>query len=218
MKYFVLFISYSILLVSCSENAGIASDIVQIDVELQDSSSTVQDSLDTIPLQISAFDSLMENPIDIIEFKKTKISSNSGGGTKMNCFYKPNAEGLYYDYFLFYKKPPGVSESQMFNQLTLTVYKLGEIGHYEDTNEILISVQSSLADPDLGKLDLVGKSPDEVLAIFNGPNLKKDGKLIIYSRNNVIVLDIFAGRVRSFRYAKLNFEMTNGNDLPEELN
>lgn len=164
------------------------------------------------------FDSIMAEPFDLKDFKRAKRGSHSGVGTSTPESYKPDSNGVYIRFFLFAKRPEGLSTSEWFNGEVLTVYKFGDkVGFYGDTNEILIEIKSAYPDEDLGHLDIVGRSIEHVVQKYNhGASI--DGEYAFMSSDNkILVMHLSENNIDWFRYVVLDHEIREDDGLPSHL-
>ena len=153
---------------------------------------------------------LLENPLDIVEYKRLKRSANNGGGRKQPYFYRPDYPGFFYSYFIF----GGKSEHTPY----LTVYKKGsKIGYYSDTNEEFIQVWSAVEDKDLGEADLARKKIADIKSKFGPQYVETDTHLIYQHKRCILVIRKAGSICRWFKIARLNKSFKNLEDLPEEI-
>ncbi len=157
---------------------------------------------------------LLTNPLDLQAFKKLKPRhSNSGGANKVDYYYKPQQKGFYYFYFVF--------NGRDTHGPRITTYQKGsEVSGYMDTAEVFIQLTCDRADKDLGKLDLVGSSINDLVKKFGG-NYLKSGENWIYQYYNTILILHGKEKVTWFKVTLLNKsfknfeEINNAKDLLE---
>ncbi|GEM_PF-6732623 len=207
------------LLVSCgesTENYTAPDTVVSNQSPASQNDSVSIEQLEE--LSLNPFDSLMEYPIDLQEFKRVKRGALNGAGGPPDFRMKPNQNGFYYCFKLFTKRPPHINEGDYLQGLVLTVYRFGEdIGYYSDTNEVFIGIKSRFQDEDLGSLNIVGQTLKEVQKNFSGKAIVDNELVLIPSRHNLLVLHMKEGRVEWFNYVKLGFELTAMEQLPDQL-
>lgn len=144
-----------------------------------------------------ALKALLSNPLNLLEYKKTKpLKSNSGGANKQVYFYRPNYDGLYYFYFAF----------NHFNLHgpRITTYKKGNrVGGYMDSSEVFIQLACDRIDKDLGKVNILSMSTAELLNTFGNNYLKRDD-FVIYQHNKTILIICLKESDRWFKITRLN--------------
>lgn len=144
---------------------------------------------------------------DHIAFKKVKGGSNSGGKKKYKYWDVPGDTGMFYRYMLF-NTPRNITEVSRFRDCELVVYKLtGEPGFYSDTNEVLIELYCAFPDPDLGKLDIIGKHLDEIKADFHAPGMSEDNTYA-YDLGDGYTLFVRNDPITAFRLVRLNDKLS----------
>ncbi len=170
-----------------------------------DSEDTVE-KLEELPIQKrSKF-------FDHIAYKKAKGGSHSSGTNKYKYWEEPGDTGIYFTYHLFNAKDARLGNKRMSDMamegLEVVVYKLtGKPGFYSDTNEVLIEVYSHLKDPDLGKLDIVGKHLDEIKADFHAPAMIEDNSYA-YELGDGYTLFVRNDPITAFRLVRLNDKLS----------
>jgi len=160
---------------------------------------------------------LLQNPINLSEFKRIKGPSNSSVMKGDNCYYKPEREGFYYWYAMF-KEPAKLRESERLRGFRLIVYKYGKKpGDFYDSNEELIAIKSRFADPQLGKLNLVGMSVDSIRKQLGSPFVERDGMLIYHINSRALSLGTASGNVKWFKYVRLQKCFVDTDNIPAAL-
>jgi hypothetical protein len=184
----------------------------------EDTNRVQDDSLKRIAVDNSQnkdsihFVELLNNPLDIREFKKAKRSSNSGGFNKNSYLYKPHdVRGFFIHYFIF--KGFGTIGPRII------AYRKGlDFGDFNEDRDTLVQVFSDMPDPDLSDLNLVGSSFNEIQDKFGQNYYKKDGFVIYYSGQNVLALNFSNGeKVRWFKWVKTNCLILEVDDIPIEV-
>jgi len=171
-------------------------------------------------------DALLQNPFDLQRFKKTKGQSNSGGVDVQSYYYKPAENGVYFYFFLF-RSPQTFMYSSNGDKkypvrsgtgFQIVTYKpLGKYRDaYLDPTETLIEVVASYNDPDLPELAFVGLDT-VIIKKKLGVNFIRKNNSFLYTKDNyALVLNIFEGKVKCLKYARLNTKVTQ-NSIPERL-
>ena len=164
---------------------------------------------------------LLTNPFDLQKFKKAKGQSNSSGATKKTYYFKPDAKGIYYRFFLFrpftgYKyvsSEKRTIEVYLENGLEIITYK--SLGKYQDDyldpTETIIEVIARYNDKDLPELAFVGLDTLALQNKLGNKFLRKDNCFIYYKAKNALTFKISNGRVDWLKYSKLNIELTEKN-------
>lgn len=155
--------------------------------------------------------SLLENPIDLQKFKKSKNGSytTTGVSNGTDYYFQPKIKD---SIFYTYNYPiENFTDSKRINQIV--VFKYGKNKHtYEDETEILIELRIFNKDLDLEKANLIGLTKTELESEF-GVNYRNFENGIAYSnKNRVLILELENSKVKSYRYIKLNTEKID-NDL-----
>jgi hypothetical protein len=168
---------------------------------------------------------LLENPLDLVQFKKAKGISNNGAAKKPGgprTYHKPPEKGFYYEYFnfpIFGRDTRGDSPPrEALGDLVVVVYKFGRtVGDYYDTREVLIEIGAKARDCDLMQTNLVGLGLKEITDRFGTGYIKKEDLIIFHANKKVLVLCAPDGRVQWFRYVRLNFSIGSADEVPEWL-
>ena len=214
----VLLFSLTAILFSCSSETTDSGSITD-STEVTDTLVVEQtDTVEALP-EITPFDSIMDNPMDVFAFKKAKRGSLSGVGGGKQFHFQPEYEGKYMRFFGF--GPPrgrSIREAEWMQGVQLIVYREGtDLRFYTDSNEIIIDFQSCFSDTDMKNLNIVGKSVSDVEAIFQG-KAEIEGQFAAFiSGHNVLVMHLIGQQIEWFRYIKLNAEPTSFEEIPKEV-
>lgn len=167
----------------------------------------------------------LENPLDLIQFKKAKGISNNGAAQRPSgarTYHKPPERGFYYEYFnfpIFGKDKRGdTPPREALGDLVVVVYKFGQtVGDFYDTREVLIEISVKARDCDLMQTNLVGQDLKVITDRFGTDYIKKEDLTIFHANRQVLVLSAPDGMIQWFRYARLNFDIGSASDVPEWL-
>ncbi|MEZ4828564.1 MAG: hypothetical protein R3C61_20100 [Bacteroidia bacterium] len=153
--------------------------------------------------------SFLENPIDLIGFKKKKRESLSSVTNGLDYYFNPKIkDSIYYNYSTF----PNDSTWKDIAPVGITVFKFGKNKHiWEDENEILIELYVFGQDVDLGSANLVGLTKTEIESKFGSNNKIIDQTIVYFNKNRILLIEIDNSKVRSFRFVKLNTEKIDEN-------
>lgn len=162
----------------------------------------------------TALEALLRPSIDLPRLKRRKDASRSGRVSPEACFYEPDVKGFYYEYMVS-PGPQADTEVKRFTGVHLIVYRHGrEISDVFDASEKLIAVKSRLSDPDLGDMDLVGVSADEVRARYGAPFSVIGEVLVYYDDHRALSLDISDGKVAWLKYVRLDRAVSGPSRVP----
>ena len=181
----------------------------------------------------TAIQSLLMDPIDLSEFKKSYGPSNSGAGCSefpTEWRHQPEKKGFYYEYMFFWKLRREIrfldggpmSEGELFRNFKINVYHLGDNSEFDfyDNNEVLIGIRSAGSHEALGKLNLVGKSLKEIDSLFGNDYIEKKNVRIYHYNKRVLSLQFktiqHVDKVESFIYSHLSRELDASN-IPDML-
>ena len=149
--------------------------------------------------------SLLENPIDLQKFKKSKNRNytTTGVSNGTDYYFEPKIKD---SIFYTYNYPTeNFTDSKRIDQIV--VFKYGKNKHtYEDENEILIELRIFNKDLDLGKANLVGLTKTELESEFGKTYLNFEDGIAYSNKNKVLILELENSKVKSYRYIKLNTE------------
>lgn len=161
--------------------------------------------------------SLLNHPLDIKEYKHKKRGANSSVINKEPWYYQPDTVGTYFSYFWFLQLRAKYPAEQLFNGLVVKTYIHGkQLGNYDTVVEDLIGLKSRLADPDLGKLDLVGKEQQFLLTNFGiRPNYREE-YIIEGVNGTLLIIYLKDEKVQWFNYLRTHLKLEN-EDIPEAL-
>ncbi|WP_435263310.1 hypothetical protein [Tenacibaculum sp. nBUS_03] len=159
--------------------------------------------------------SLLENPIDLQKFKKSKNRDymTTGVSNGKDYYFEPKIkDSIFYTYNYPTKN---FSDSKKIDQIV--VFKYGKNKHkYEDETEILIELRVFNKNFDLGKANLVGLTKTELESEFGENYLNFDNGIAYSNKNKVLILELENSKVKSYRYIKLNTEKID-NELIRNL-
>lgn len=145
----------------------------------------------------------LENPIDLIAFKKKKrngVTTSVTNGTEY--YFNPNGKNATF-YVYYYPKDEIIPKE--IDQIV--VLKYGQNKHsYEDETEAMIELRVFSKDSDLGKANLVGLTITELETEFGTDYLTLDNKIIYSNKNKVLIIELFDSKIKSFSYIRLNTE------------
>ena len=163
---------------------------------------------------------LLENPIDLIDYKEVYGNSHSGSGNFSEIFDTPDTAGFLYSYFFFYRLKTELkehySESELFDGLRFYVYKYGdEVGRFSDTNEVLMAIESNLDNHTLGEINFVGKNENEVYDILGSPHITDESNLLYKYEQKVFSIHLNNGICDWFKFAKINKRVDLNNKIPD---
>jgi hypothetical protein len=206
MKSLYSLIVLSVLICSCqNEIKSSRHNEPKERVDKVHTTETVKKENDSIGILSNEAKEFLLNPINISEYKKLKGGSNSGSAKNYDFHYKPEFKGFYLRFFVF----PNFGE----NGPELITYRRGkEIGDYIDEDEILIQFFSNRKDEDLKELNLVGVSQKNVIEKLGNPTFKKNGILVYYYDNRILIHTI-----KWYRWAYLKRPINSYEDIPKEL-
>ena len=148
----------------------------------------------------------LDNPIDLLDFKKKKgmeFTTSVTNGTKY--YFQPRIkDSIFYIYYY----PDFKKESIQIDQFV--VFKHGENKHtYEDQTETLIEFRIYNPDSDLGKANLYGLTKAELESEFGTDYLTFENGIAYSNKNRVLTIELKNSKVKSFRYIKLNTEIVD---------
>ncbi|PKG52288.1 hypothetical protein CXF54_04260 [Olleya sp. 1-3] len=148
----------------------------------------------------------LDNPIDLLDFKKKKgMHFTTGVTSATKYYYQPRIKD---SIFYVYNYPDFEKESIKIDQFV--VFKHGKNKHnYKDTTEHLIEFRIFNPDADLGKANLYGLTKTELEAEFGTDYLTFDTRIAYSNKNKVLIIELNNSKVKSFRYIKLNTEIVN---------
>ncbi|MEO1051374.1 MAG: hypothetical protein AAFX87_12165 [Bacteroidota bacterium] len=206
----VIFLAIALITVSCQSNVK--------ETKEEEATTTAQEEPVAEVIKEDSVVSEIETPVrppfiidslfDLKAFKTYQRSSHSSPvGRELPLFKHEN--GGYYSYFFFTEQRRLKHESGMefpsqkqFYIITATKKPIGK-DYYLTIEETLVLLQSSLNDPSLGQLDLVGKSKDDLTALLGSP-IYESGEYFIYgSGQHIITSQINEGSVKAFKYMYL---------------
>ncbi|SDY14492.1 hypothetical protein SAMN05444411_1383 [Lutibacter oricola] len=148
----------------------------------------------------SELNKFLENPIDLIEYKKNKknwISTVTGN----QPFYEKFKlrDSIFYEYTY-------PNEKLDLNRLDkIVVIKFRENKHtYNDETEKLIELNIFNKDSILRKANLVGLTNSQREIKFGKENLKIENEYIYFNENKLLILTIKNDKVDSYKYLRLN--------------
>lgn len=225
MKWGCLLIAIAFA-VSCSENTP---SNYKVDEVVENPIDSTKNGLDTSAAVISNqppenLITLLENPIDLVAFKTEYGPSNSGGAGDIEFLDLPDTIGFLYQYMLFYKLkqalPGHPSESDLFHNFSITVYKFGdEVGHFKDTNEVLMAIECGLDNTALQALNVFGLTKSDLSDKFGEPQYTAENHVIYAFENKVLSIHINANSQKAdwYKYAKLNSSVNLNESIPEFL-
>ena len=222
----ILLVSFSCT--NCGENP-----VEDKKIPRSDASNNQHKSDSVENLTLTAIQSLLMEPIDLKEFKKSYGPSNSGAGCSefpTEWRHQPEKKGFYYQYMLFHKLQEDMryldgktmNEYDLFKNFRLFVYRFGDNGEFDfyDNTEVLIGLRSSGAHEALGKLNLVGKSLKELDEFFGNDYIEKKNVRIYHYNKRVLSLQITkiqdVEKVESLIYLHLSKELDK-NNIPDML-
>jgi len=142
----------------------------------------------------------LENPIDLINYKKGKTDWTSSGGTSGFLYYfNPQKEnGMYYNYYY-----PNDNSSPI-NFDNLVVYKIDKNKYYNDNSDRLIEMNIFSKDSILKKADLVGLKTSQIETKYGKENFRIDNDFIFFIENKLLILTIKNDEIDSYKYLRLN--------------
>lgn len=151
----------------------------------------------------NGLNSLLQNPINLKEFKKSKdINYTTTSVTNgMDYHFHPD----YKDSIFYVYNYPDIKIDDIKRMDKVVVFKHGENKNiYDDENEILIELRIFNVDPNLGKANLVGLTKSELEKKFGNNYLTKDDKIVYSFKNNVLILTIENSVVNCYRFLRLS--------------
>ena len=183
--------------------------------------STINILTDSASLRLQQ---LLENPLDLVDFKEQYGPSNSGGiSMNSSVYYRPDTTGFYYQYMLFYglKKALNqpVAEEDLFHKFRIQVYYLGEeVGRFSDTTELLVGMESAMTIPVLGELDLFGLDSIVIEDRFGSPLIRKKDYWIYQHHSNALIIGLEGkDHCAWWRYARLSEGVDLSKEQPTDL-
>lgn len=200
-----------------NEHSSILSD--STDITQLDSIAEIDTIDDSVPSN-QALVELLENPIDLVAYKKEWGTSNSSpSGLKEELFEVPDTVGMLYSYMLFNKLgralPDHPSETDLFKGFEIMTYKYGtKGGDFYDTNEELIMIKCSLNNTTLEDLNWYGKSDIEIMDIYGVPQHNQDDCLIYTYQNKTITAHLTNDQVDWYKYVRLNKDIDLSSEIP----
>ncbi|MFY0628004.1 MAG: hypothetical protein JXR07_17025 [Reichenbachiella sp.] len=173
-------------------------------------------SFESIHNPEEALQDLLDNPIDLAEYKKKKRGANSGITERRPYYYQPSTDGSYYRYFWFYDLRRRYGAQEAREAVQIVVYKNGPIGRYEDTNEELICISIQKKDPDLQKLNKVGYSKNSILEELGPPSIE-NGETLTYRKDQSVIIFHFDNEIVNWlRFVKTK-KLSSLDELPSDL-
>jgi hypothetical protein len=218
-----------LILIACSGNQepylnGEDQDTTSMTIVSEEPDEVHIDQDDPSILSVnSKLKNLLDNPINLVQYKKDYGTSNSGSAGNKEFFETPDTVGMMFRYMLFHKLrmeiPSHPSEGDLFNGFIITVYRYGErVGNFYDTNEELMMIECSLDNPTLGELNWYGLSKRELVDNYDSAQYEV-GDNWIYEHENKVISAHFSkdNKVDWFKYAKINRKIDLRDEIPEIL-
>ncbi len=161
---------------------------------------------------------LFQDPLDLRTYKINKRGSNSSSIIRRPYFRYIDTVGHYFHYFWFHSYRRDASITNSHEAVKVNTFIYGEtIGRYEDVVEELISIKGRVKDPDLGKLNVVGLSKQDIHDQV-GQAVIRDQDLYVYQyMTDILILHFENDQVDWFNFLRTNLELTSLEDLPAEL-
>ncbi|MEL0457602.1 hypothetical protein WJN01_15280 [Flavobacteriaceae bacterium SZ-1-7] len=149
--------------------------------------------------------SLLENPIDLQNFKNLKnpnyVTTSVTNGT--DYYFNPKIKDSIF--YVYYYPTEDFTDPRKIDRIV--VFKFGENKHrYDDKTETLIEFSIFNKDSDLGKANLIGLSKTELESEFGNDYLTFENGIAYSNKNKVLILEMDSSKVKSYRYLKLNTE------------
>ena len=146
----------------------------------------------------------LENPIDLLAFKKKKemrFTTSVTNGTEF--YFNPKIKDSIF--YVYYYPTEDFTDPRKIDRIV--VFKFGENKHrYDDKTETLIEFSIFNKDSDLGKANLIGLSKTELESEFGNDYLTFENGIAYSNKNKVLILEMDSSKVKSYRYLKLNTE------------
>lgn len=236
MRYCLILISLGYLASNCSqkssdqitdsENDGI-SDTIIIAVDStsrQDTGTIESEAIQVTEIEAQstsqnpALIQLFKDPLDLRSFKIKKRSANSGSRVRRSYFPKQDTIGYFYNYFWFHEYRRRSAIRNPHDAVIINTYIFGEeIGTYEDVEERLVSIKGMVRDPDLERLDLVGRSIIELDSLFGSPQFTTDKHYLYHMNNDLLILGLEEKKVAWFNFLRTNLSLETLENVPSEL-
>ena len=146
----------------------------------------------------------LNNPIDLIDFKSIKTTSNSGSRNRKKYHLKPDSinDFIYYLYSAFWADS---TSEELLSPTKILVLKYGSgKNEWDDKNEMLIELRVFGSDIDLKSANIVGLPVDTILSRFGKGYQKWDSRLIYCVENNLLILNTLQDTIIDYRYLRLN--------------
>lgn len=216
MKYF-LFLCFLLTLFSCS------------DLSKHDKSSGIDGCIMEIPphilaaQQVERLNSVLRNPIDLVDYKKKYGPANSGTGKDKAFYNLPDTIGFTYEYMLFNgltrEISPKPKPRDLFHNFRINTYVFGnQVPNYSDTNEVLLEIACSMNNPTLKRVNVYGMSRETVIFQFNHPQFELENHFIYQdSLNNTFCIHFKKNKADWYKYIKLNPSFDLNTDIPTIL-
>ena len=216
------YIPILIILVACSGSEEESNKDDHFDTTLTIVDSSAKDNLEIEPEEDinPLIKDLLENPIDLVDYKeKWGTSNGGGGGYDLDLFEVPDTIGQLYRFMLFHKLsqelPSHPGESELFHGFEITVFRYGEhIGDFYDKNEELLMIKCELDNTTLGDLNWHGKSDINIMDTYGPPQYEQDGCLIYTYQNKTITAHLTNGKVDWYKYVRLNKDIDLSESIP----
>lgn len=217
MKVFFISIIFGVIMISsCDQKSALGPKKSSLKKN-ENSDSTSIDTIEIIK-DIDSFALLIESPKDILLYKQRKQGANNGSARAYPHYYKPDSIGFYYKFLLFHPMPTNIHGADWFDGLRVVVYRYGKtIGHYTKDDDVFISLKAKIREPELREFNLVGNSKANIEAFLGENYLIKSDCIVYSSSNKTLVIKLEHGIVSWFKYTILNFEITNIEEIPEDL-
>ncbi len=161
--------------------------------------------------------SIMNQPIDLPEFKRRLRGANGSVSIAQPYFFKPDTVGNYYEYFWFHSLRPRHKDKAMDGLKVLTYIYGDSIGNYEDVSEQLIILKAKLNDHNLGLLDLVGTSIADIDVLFGIGYLKNKENIIFRHHKSLLIIHSKDEVVEWLKFVKTNGTIDTIEKIPDEL-
>lgn len=156
--------------------------------------------------------SRLYDPLDLKHFKKWQGPANSSVINTVPYLFQQNS-GPHYSYFYFVKhRLTGETRAQANNEflskkafsITTSLHEpLTGSEQFNSILETLAAVQCSISEPALSHLDVVGKTFNEMEALF-GTMLYERGTIKVFGHSNrIIVAKMDPEKVTTFKYLRL---------------
>lgn len=155
---------------------------------------------------------LLNNPLNVADFKESKGGSNSGNRRSKHHF-TPSSPGMHY-YFSLFNTPLRIPEYKRLGGLVIETYKYAEVaGDYFDKDEILVGIYANYQDRDLGRMNWVNQPLATLMDQLGEPHYEDPEKIIYFQAQRLLAFQIENDSVMDFRFKICDSDLSENNLL-----